>query len=375
MSDKRIMVITPHTPSLLWFRMDMMLDFKSRGYDVVAVGDETPEKWEKEFAEYHIKYRQIPIARHGMNPLQDLITIRAIRKLYDQEHPQKVFLYEAKAIIYGSIAGNKKMEIYSLLAGIGSSFRVDSRKQKILRRVLRMEYRLALKKDTAVLFHNHDDMEQFILWRVVERRKCHVVHGSGVNIEKFAFEENVMQPATFLMVGRLVRFKGVMEYLEACKIIKTKYPDVKCMLVGNFDTNPDSVCEKDIEKYLEYVEWYGEQKDVRPYLKQCTTFVLPSYFEGHSKALLEAMSVGRPVITTDSPGGRESVNDGVDGFLIPIKDVQSLVEKMEYFIKNPQEQARMGKNARKTVEECYAVGKVNAEIGRIMKLEESFNQK
>ncbi len=371
MDDKKIMVITPHTPSLVWFRMDMMLDFGRRGYGVVAVGQEPEGKWNEVFGNYGIQYRQVPIERNGLNPFQDLHTVSAIKELYHEISPQKVFLYQAKAVVYGSIAASHypDTEIYSLVSGLGSVFRGSSWRNRVLKFILKLEYRYALRKNTAVMFHNLDDMQQFQTWKIVPQSMCRRVHGSGVHTEKFAYTELPDVKAAFLMVSRIIRDKGVMEYLEACRMIKENHPDIKCMLVGPYDTNPSALGEKDLEPYLPYIEYYGEQADVRPFIRECTTFILPSYHEGLPKSVLEAMSMGRAVITTDVPGCRETVVDGENGLLVPAGDAGKLAEMMEYMIRHPKIQARMGRKSREYITASYDVNKVNEEIAAIMHLD------
>lgn len=370
MSSRRIVVITPHTPSLLWFRMDMMSDFMKRGYEVTAVGEEAEEQWKDEFEHYGISYRAIPIVRNGLNPFQDMQTIKAIKNLYKDIKPEKVFLYQAKAVVYGSIAAREdsNIEVYSLVSGLGSIFRGTTWKHQILKTVMKWQYRYALSKNAAVIFHNPDDMQQFIKWNIVTKSLCRIVPGSGVNIEKFSYEEMPEGVISFLMISRMIRDKGVLEYLEACKLIKKKFPKIKCMLVGPFDTNPSGISREQLEEYMPYVEYYGEQKDVRPFVKKCTTYILPSYHEGVPKSVLEAMSMGRAIITTDAPGCREVVTDGENGFLVPVKNYEQLAERMEHIIAHPEIQKGMGKKSREIVEATYDVNKVDNEIAKIMKL-------
>lgn len=372
MDFKKIMVITPHTPSLIWFRMEMMVDFLNRGYEVIAVGEESEETWKEYFGKYEILYRMIPIVRNSLNPFHDFRTIKAIKSLYRELRPQKVFLYQAKAVVYGSIAARQlpNIEIYSLISGLGSVFRGISWKQQVLKTALKYEYCFALKSNKAVIFHNRDDMQQFQSWKIIPSSLCRLVHGSGVNTDKFSFEELPNGPIAFLMIARIIRDKGVMEYLEACKIIKQKYPDTKCMLVGAFDTNPSAIKKELLEPYYSYVDYYGEQKDVKPFIRKCSVYVLPSYHEGVPKSVLEAMSMGRAIITTDVPGCRETVINEENGFLVPAKDHQKLAERMEYMILHPELQQTMGKKSRAIVLKTFDVKKVNCDIAKIMHLEQ-----
>ncbi|MCH5279910.1 MAG: glycosyltransferase family 4 protein [Lachnospiraceae bacterium] len=367
--SKTIMVVTPHTPSLTCFRLDMMNAFIAKGYKVIAVGQESESEWTPRFQKYGIDYISIPIVRNGLNAFEDLKTLKALYTIFKKVMPEKVFLYQAKAVVYGSMAARfLNIEAYSLICGLGSIFRGTSTKSKFLRQIMKVEYKFALKKNAAVIFHNPDDKDLFIKWKLAVQEKCHVVGGSGVNINQFAYTPLKGENTIFLMVGRIIRDKGVIEYLEACKLIKADYPNVKCMLVGPFDTNPSALQKPEIDNYAAYVDYYGGQEDVRPFLEKCTVFVLPSYHEGLPKSVLEAMSVGRAIITTDAPGCRNTVNEGKNGFLVPIKDSNELYEKMKYMVQNPEKQSIMGKKSREYAEEKYSVDKVNEQIMKIMKL-------
>ena len=171
-------------------------------------------------------------------------------------------------------------------------------------------------------------------------------------------------------ISRLIRDKGVVEYLEAAKEVKAEYPNIRFLLVGPYDSNPSALREEDLKPYIdeEVVEYFGEQSDVIPYLAQCSVYVLPSYREGTPKTVLEAMACFRAVITTDAPGCRETVVDGENGYLVSVKDVASLIEKMKYLIENPEKIEEMAKNGRRIVEQKFDVKKVNAKVIKVMGL-------
>lgn len=369
----KIFVISAHTPSLFWFRLDMMQRFVSLGYDVVAVANESEDEWKGKFATYGIVYKQIYVNRNGTNPLKDLKTLKAIKKLLKRERPEKVFAYNAKAVIYSGIAAKKlKIEHYPLIAGMGSIFLSNSLKNRILQKVMCSEYKKALKKSKAVFFQNKDDSELFLQKRLVTQQQITYIHGSGVNLEKFKVE-SLPTSIAFLFIGRLIKDKGVREYLDACKTVKEQYPNVKCMLVGPYDTNPTSLKREELSCYVDsnIVEYYGEQSDVRPFLKQCSVFILPSYREGTPKTVLEAMATGRAIITTDAPGCKETVVDGENGFLVPIKNAEILAAKMIDLIKNPQLVSEFAAKSRKKAEERFSVEIVNDTICKTMQLVEN----
>ena len=310
--SKTIAVLSSHTPSLFWFRTDMMKEFVARGYAVYALGNEKEDKWQARFSESGIVYRQIDVARNGMNPLQDKRTLDSIKRELRKIMPDKIFTYQAKTVIYGTMAANSLgiTEVYPMIAGIGSVFLNNGLKAKLVRQVLVALYKHAMRRCPAVFFQNRDDEQFFRSHGIIKSQKTVLVHGSGVNTAKFNVMPLPENPA-FLCISRLIRDKGVYEYLEACRRIRKDYPAVRCLLVGPYDTNPSSLKPEDLKPFLDAgIEYFGEQDDVRPFLKQASIYVLPSYHEGTPKTNLEAMACGRAVITTDAPGCRETVVDG-----------------------------------------------------------------
>lgn len=371
---KTVMVLSCHTHSLFWFRVDMMKEFIARGYDVVAVGQEPESEWADKFAAYGIKYRFLKAERNGTNPLKDLAVLRRIKKLIKEEKPDSLFCYQAKTVIYGCLAAHAEgvENIYPLIAGLGSVFIGTGFKTKLIRTVLITEYRLALRHAKAVMFQNPDDMGAFVSNKIVSEDKCRMINGSGVDTEKF-IPGPLPAEAVFLCVSRLIRDKGVGEYLEAAREVKRRFPQTRFMLVGPFDTNPSAIEPEELQSYIDdgSVEYYGEQSDIRPFMSQCSVFVLPSYHEGTPKTVLEAMACGRAVITTDAPGCRETVTTGVNGVLVPIKDSVKLAKVMELFIRFPGQCTSLGLNGRKIAVEKYDVRKVNRSIMKIMNIENS----
>ena len=367
----KILVLSSHTPSLFWFRTEMMKSFIECGYEVVAVGNESEEQWSEKFASLQIKYRQAFIQRNGTNPLKDLKTLKNLKKIIAEEKPQKIFSYQAKTVIYGGIAARKykNIDYYALIAGVGSVFLSKGIKARLIRAFLKIEYKIGLKKAKKVIFQNQDDVQLFLKNKLVKEKQIEIINGSGVNLERFQ-KQPLPKEMIFLTISRLIRDKGVMEYLESARRIKNKYPNVKFMLVGPYDSNPSALNEEDLRPYIEggVVEYFGEQADVVPYLAQCSVYVLPSYREGIPKTVLEAMASFKAIITTDAPGCRETVIDGENGFLVPVKDVDALVERMEYFIQNRAIIEKMAEKGRILVEDKFDVKKINDKIKKIMEL-------
>lgn len=341
----KIAVLSSHTPSLFWFRMDMMQEFINNGHAVIALGADLEKDWKDRFRKYNIDYRQLYVERNGINPFRDLKTFVQLYRFMKKEKPDKVFAYQAKTVIYGSIAAklNGITEVYPLIAGLGSIFRGNGFKNKIVKIIMKMEYKIACSCSKKVFFQNNDDKNEFVRNGLINADKTVIINGSGVNLKRFQPAPLPSEPA-FLFIGRLIKDKGIMEYLEACRIVKSQYPKIRCLLVGPYDSNPSALKPEELKPYIDngIIEYFGEQSDVRPFIAQCSSYVLPSYHEGTPKTVLEAMAMGRSIITSDAPGCRETVIDGYNGYLISVKDVDGLVNKMNYLIKNSQIKREMG---------------------------------
>lgn len=367
-----ILILSSHTPSLFWFRMDMMHSFLAVGAKVFAVGNESEEKWKLKFEGEGIKYLSIPVSRNGLNVLGDIKTFNALRKIINAEHPDKIFTYQAKTIVYGIFAAHwvdKSILNYPLVAGLGSIFRGTSFRSKIVRSILSLQYKLAFKYSIKVIFQNNDDKKELLRRGLLKETQTEMINGSGVSLEKFAAHP-LPDKKAILFIGRLIRDKGVGEYLELAKRIKKCYPEVRCLLVGPYDSNPSAIKPDELQPLIDanIIEYFGEQSDVRPYINECTVYVLPSYHEGTPKTVLEAMATGRPIVTTDAPGCRETVIDGVNGFLVPVQNIDELEKAVIKILNDAEVAKQFGRNSRKIAEDKYDVNKVNASILKVMGL-------
>lgn len=366
-----IVVLSVHTASLFWFRMNMMQAFLEQGHTVFAIGSEPEAAWAQQFAQQGIVYRSIPAGRNGTNPFDDLKTYRAICARFREIKPDKVFAYQAKAIVYGAWAAHtyKVPEFYALVAGLGSIFRGEGAKAQLVRSILTVQYKLAFRESKTVIFQNEDDRTELINRGVVSREKTAMIHGSGVDLTRFT-QTPVPEKLQFLFIGRLIKDKGVQEYLDACRLVRQTHPQAECVLIGPFDSNPSALRPDELAAYTQdgTVTYLGEQADVRPYLQETSVFVLPSYHEGTPKTVLEAMATGRAVITTDAPGCRETVTDGINGLLVPVKSAEAVAAAMCRLAEQPQLCRAFGAAGRKIAEEKYDVNKVNASIMQIMSI-------
>ena len=227
--------------------------------------------------------------------------------------------------------------------------------------IVRLLYKVGLGCSTHVIFQNQDDLAEFTSKHLVKRDKCGTVNGSGVNMSQFT---PAAPPAkiSFLMISRLLKSKGVCEYMEAAGMVKKKFPDVEFGLLGKYENKmQDAVPRSHVDSFIAagVIIRYEETSDVRPYYRKCSVYVLPSYREGTPRTVLEAMASARPIITTNATGCRQTVQDGKTGFLVPVYDSMALAEKMEWFVQNPHAIDEMGRAALQYCKEEFDVNVVN----------------
>ncbi|MCK9265917.1 glycosyltransferase family 4 protein [bacterium] len=366
---KKILIIGPTTHTIVNFRGDLIKEMTSRGHQVVAIG---PEKgFEEEIKSFGARFIHLPMQKTSVGILHDLTYMKNLLKIFKIEKPDVLFSYAIKPVIYGSISAKlaSVKERYSMITGLGYVFTTKNFKTKILTLIVGLLYRLGFACSHKVIFQNEDDMNDFLQAGYVSKNKTSLVNGSGVNMNKFT-PTPLPKTLTFLMIARVLRNKGVVEYLEAARKLKNKYPDIKFVLLGAIEKLQDSLKYDDIRPYIDdtSIEYYKETRDVRPYLAQSSVFVLPSYREGTPRTVLEAMACGRPVITTNVPGCRQTVVNGINGFLVPVKDINALAEKMEWFINNSEKIKEMGEASYNICKEKYDVEKVNKEMLKLLNL-------
>lgn len=367
---KKALLLSSHTPSLFWFRVDLMKDMQAEGYEVYAAGQMPESEWAERFKGIGVAYKQISVSRNGLNPMGDMATLKDIKRLLREIKPDKIFVFQAKTVAYGCMAAHSLgiTEVYTLIAGLGSIYLGHGLKNKLVKTVMSALYKQAFRKSKKVFFQNNDDKQTMLDEGLLKEDKIVMIHGSGVNVESFVPTEMPAIP-TFLYIGRLIRDKGVGEYLDACKMIKAEYGEkVRCLLVGPYDSNPSALKSEELQPLVDagIVEYFGEQRDVRPYISQCSIYVLPSYHEGTPKTVLESMAMGRAIITTDAPGCKETVVDGVNGYLTEVKNAADVAEKMRQLIEHPEIVAAMGKKSREMACDIFDVKKVNDTILRTM---------
>lgn len=366
----KFLMISPKNRTVYNFRGDLLREIKSKGYDVIVTGPDMTDV--ERIEELGVRFTEISMDKTGTSVIGDLKYCWKLYRLMKKEKPDVTLGYTVKPVIYGSIAAYLAgvKNINSMVTGGGYVFAANTWKAKILGVIVRFLYRIGFRFADHVIFQNSDDLKEFCQKRLVAKKKCSVVHGSGINMEHFLPGPLPEEPA-FFMLSRLLKSKGVMEYLEAARIVKEKHPQAKFYLLGKYEADmQDAVPQEEVEQFIreEIVVRFEETDDVRPYYEMCNVYVLPSYREGTPRTVLEAMAMGRPVITTDAPGCRGTVVDGKTGYLVPVRDSKALAGKMSFFVDNPEIIAIMGKRSRIYAERKFDVTKVNGEMMRIMRL-------
>ena len=366
----KFILISPKNRTVYNFRGDLIKEIIKKGYEIIVTG---PDKTDVDKIEaLGARFKEIPMNKTGTSITGDLKYCKALTEFLKKEKPDATLGYTVKPCTYGAIAAKraKVKNITSLVTGGGYTFISTSLKAKVLGIIVRTLYRIGFRKANKVIFQNQDDLNEFCEKGLVKREKSSFVNGSGINLDHFQPAPFPEQP-TFFMLSRLLKSKGVSEYLEAAKIVKQKYPQARFLLLGKYETAMQDALDRDyVEQFIKdgIIERFDETSDVRPYYSMCSVYVLPSYREGTPRTVLEAMAMGRPIITTDTQGCRETVQNGETGFLVPIKDGKAVAEKMEWFINNPDKIADMGKKSLQYAQEKFDVNKVNADMIRIMKL-------
>jgi glycosyltransferase involved in cell wall biosynthesis len=347
----------------------LIKEFCSLNYKVYALSP--ADAYTKYLEKYGVEHIDIKISRSGLNPLQDILLLFKLIEIFRRYKPDIIQLFTIKPNIYGTIAGRIAgvKNIYNMITGLGYIFIGDSIKKHALRKFTEILYRNSLLFSKHVYFQNNDDRNYFITHNMVNREKTSIVAGSGVNTEYFSprkkIKRNVNDRIVFILVSRMIRDKGITEFVDAAYQIKKHFDNVNFLLLGPIDTTyPNSISRTTLEQWNKegIVKYLGATDDVRPYLARADVIVLPSYREGTPVSILEGLAMGMPVITSDAIGCRETVRHGRNGFLVQVKDSQALASAMISFIQKPDLIDQMGRESRKLAVETFDVKIVNQKI-------------
>ncbi len=371
----KFLMISSFLPSVLNFRGKLLEAIASHGYEIHIMAPEFasfPEEQQKlQALGYHL--HEIPMQRTGTNPLADLKLLKNLYQQIRRIQPDYVLSYTIKPVIYGTLASKlaKVPHRFALITGLGYAFQnVELGKRSLFQKMVHGLYAQALKHSEKVFFQNPDDLKLFQDMHLLEANKpTVVVNGSGVNVQDFGvmpLPKNAQGQvkASFLLIARLLGDKGVREYAESARIIKAQYPEAEFHLVGWIDDNPSAIAQAELDSWIAdgRLKYWGKLSDVRPAIAESSVYVLPSYREGTPRTVLEAMAMGRAIITTDAPGCRETVSHGVNGYLVGVKSVDDLVQSMQYFIEDPKLIELMGQRSREIALNKYDVHQVNTHM-------------
>jgi glycosyltransferase involved in cell wall biosynthesis len=364
----KFLILSNLPASLTIFRKELIVGLIDSGFrvHVAAPGLLSNKEVVDELSQIGVAVHDIPMKRTGINPAQDLYMLFVLWKLVRKIQPSCVLSYTIKPVIYGTLASwlARVPKRYALITGLGYAFTGEARgKRELIQRMVRGLYRQALKRADLVFFQNPDDEALFRkLGLVGLGMPTRVVNGSGIDTSRFDKAPLPKGPPDFLLIARLLGDKGIREYVEAAAKVREQHPEANFKLVGDIDANPDSISRQELEGWVAagHIDYLGRLDDVRPAIADASVYVLPSYREGTPRTVLEAMAMGRPIITTDAPGCRETVVDGENGFLVPVKAVAPLVDAMQRFIDQPELVFKMGHRSREIAEDKYDVHKVIA---------------
>lgn len=345
----KILILANNDIGLYNFRKELLEELVKQKYTIYI---SLPNgKKIKALEQIGCKFIETDIDRRGTNPIKDLKLILKYNRIIKNIKPEIVLTYTIKPNIYGGLSCRiKRIPYIANVTGLGSMFQ----KNGILSKILVVMYRKALRKSQKVFIQNIENKKILIEKNIIKEEQCKLIPGSGVNLERFCKEDYPDDKTLkFLFIGRIMKEKGVGEYLETAKVIKEKYPNTEFHILGRFE---EEEYKEKIERLQEknIIIYHGLVPDSKPYIAQSHCTILPSYHEGKSNVLLETAATGRPIITTNVAGCEEIVEDEKTGFIARVKDTKDLIEKVEKFIKFSNEQRKiMGELGRKKMENEY----------------------
>lgn len=373
---KKIAIIVNEVSTLLHFRKELVIDLVKEGYEVFCLA----EGYESSSKEMILSWGAKPIdhnlKRSNLNPLSDIIEVFKLRKILKEIKPDIVLTCFVKPVIFASLAaklaGIKKR--VGMIEGLGYAFTPSTEKKGLKAKIIKFLqiqlYRISLPTLDKVLFLNPDDQRDLLMDYNIKVKTTEILGGIGVNLDYYHYSEpQVKKDISFIFLGRLLREKGIFEFLEAARIVKKQKPNANFIVLGQIDKqNPTSMSEEKLQEYIDenIIEYLGYVKNVPDYIEKADVFVLPSYREGVPKSTQEAMAMGKVILTTDVPGCRETVIDSLNGFIVPVFSSEKLAEKMLYLIEQPSLVRTMGIESRKIAEAKFDVRKINKKIISIL---------
>lgn len=376
---KKIVLIGTVASSFYGFRADLIRAMREKQYTVYAFASEYTDSDLKKIESLGAIPITYELNRGGLNPLSDIVATYKLSKKICEIKPDLVFSYFSKPVIFGTIAAKlaKVPKIVGMLEGLGYTFTQQpeglNKKTQLIKKVQVLLYKIALPQLHKLIFLNPDDPKDLINQYAINVRKVEVLGGIGLNLKEYPYQpiNNIQQPINFLFIGRLLKEKGIHDFLNAAKIVKEKYPETQFTVLGAIDPyNLGALMQSELDKLISsnIIDYPGHVDSVKDWIANSDVFVLPSYREGVPRSTQEAMAIGRAVITTDVPGCRETVVDGVNGFIVPRWNPEALADKMIYFIEHPEKIQTMGEASHEIAIEKFDANKVNQKLIGILGL-------
>lgn len=350
---KSIVICSNYAWTIFNFRMPLLKKLRSQGYKIIVLTQF--DGYEKKISNQVDELYPLFISRKGINPIIDFFTILNFLSIIIRLKPDCVLTFSIKPVVYGSfVCRLLKVPCIAMITGLGTGFLLNNWITSIIKRL----YRLALRRVQVVFFQNEDDKEIFLKSKLVNVSQCRMIPGSGVDLERFAYQKlPKKKKVVLLLIARMLADKGIYEYVEAAKIVKKYFPHTEFQLLGPIGVqNRAAISNFQIQTWQDQglITYLGETDDVVNFIKDSTCVVLPSYREGTSRALLEAAAVGRPIITTNVPGCREIVDHEVNGLLCLPGNADDLATKMKEMLSLSDSQREyMGILGRKKIENQY----------------------
>lgn len=377
--NKKIVLIGTVASSFYGFRADLIRTFLKKGHQVYAFTSEYTAEDLKKIEKLGATPITYTLNRGGLNPLADMIATYQLSKKIKAINPDLVFSYFSKPVIFGTLAAKlaKAPRVVGMLEGLGYTFTEQpegfSKKTQLIKKIQVFLYKIALPQLDQLIFLNPDDPKDLLEKYAINVKKVEVLGGIGLNLQDYPYQplSNIHLTLKFLFIGRLLKEKGIHEFVQAAKLVKKIYPDTEFTVLGAIDHhNLGALQQSDLDTLISsnIIQYPGHVSNIKDWIADCHVFVLPSYREGVPRSTQEAMATGRAIITTDVPGCRETVINTKNGFIVPKWNPEALAEKMIYFIENPEQIQLMGAESYKIALEKFDAEKVNQRLVNILGL-------
>lgn len=370
---KKILLTCSDAVSLRRFRGRLICSLREQGHEVIAVAPSFSQPIIDWCREVGVAMELTSIDNQSLNPFRDISAIGHLFRIIRKHRPDIVMGYTHKPALYTAFAARAAgvPRVTMMVTGMGFGFEPGAGfARKVVPAITRALFRAGCAVSDAVIFHNRDNRDFFLSEKLLKQPgKAVVVGGSGVDLADFTplpLDPVAAGEITFLLIARIVRYKGILEYAQAAEALKRRYPKAKFLLAGYRDSNPLAYSDREWRFIQDQVEYLGRSDDVRSLYRRAHVYVLPSYGEGMPRTVLEAMASGRAIVTTDTYGCRDTVEEGLNGHLVAIRDWQCLADSMERFLSGESSYQAMGAASLERVRQLFDVEQVNRDMLRAL---------